>query len=91
MTEDLVLTRLTEPFRALLFSTIFKHTAKRAEDNQTKRPAPDGFTAVLKWPGELNRDYSHPVIAVLPAEYRLGRLKLGGSVDSWPDWKKVKR
>ena len=51
----------------------------------------DGFIAVLKWPDELNQDYSHPVIAVLPAEYLHGRLIIGGRVDSWPNWKKVER
>lgn len=50
----------------------------------------DGFMAVLKWPDELNQDYSHPVIAVLPAEYWFGRILLGGRVDSWPVWKQVK-
>jgi hypothetical protein len=52
----------------------------------------DGFVALLKWPDELTPDYAHsrPGIAVLPAEYWFGRLILGGRVDSWPDWKKVK-
>lgn len=40
MAVDFVLTRLTEHFRALLSSTIFEPTAKRAAENQTKRPGP---------------------------------------------------
>lgn len=52
----------------------------------------DGFVTVLEWPNKLKPDYAHPKPggALLPAQYRFGRLILGGSVDSWPDWKKVK-
>ncbi len=52
----------------------------------------DAFVAVLEWPDELKPDYAHsqPGVAVLPVEYWFGELLIGGSVDSWPNWKKVK-
>ena len=52
----------------------------------------NGFINALKWPDELNPDYAHPLqgISVIPAEYWFGKLIIGGSVDSFPDWKKVK-
>ena len=52
----------------------------------------NGLLNVLKWPDELKADYSHQErgTAFLPAEYYFSQLELGGRVDSWPQWKKVK-
>jgi len=53
----------------------------------------DGFVSVLEWPNVLRHDYAQPKPGgggALPAEYYFGQLELGGRVDSWPQWEKVK-
>lgn len=51
----------------------------------------EGLLSPLEWPNQLKprHAYRTPSGAALPAVKWFGRVTLGGSVDSWPDWKKV--
>lgn len=51
----------------------------------------EGLLRVLRRPDEVDPGYANAPLGVslLPAEYWFGRLRIGGSVDSWPDWEKV--